>query len=77
MVTHPLALRSAKFKLKSGINQEPSYGLPPVYSVLSLSSPPLRAEKRDCILLSTISLARSSLTKIKNQNGFGTYPHVF
>jgi hypothetical protein len=29
MVTHPLALRSAKFKLKSGINQEPSYGLPP------------------------------------------------
>ena len=61
----------AKFKLKSGINVAP-YGLPPFIlpRPRDLSSPPLRAEKRDCILLSTISLARSSLTKIKNQTGW-------
>jgi hypothetical protein len=67
------AFGSTEFKLKSGRN---GTGYPPIYSVLSLSSPPLRAEKRDCILLSIISLARSSLRKIKNKKGLETCRNV-
>src|SRR5580704_12256403 len=40
----------------------------PIYSVLSLSSPPLRAGRR-LYFAFDFSLARSSLTKIENQNG--------
>jgi hypothetical protein len=39
------ALRSCEFKLKSGINRILPTGCPPIYSALSLSSPPLRAER--------------------------------
>jgi hypothetical protein len=63
LVAHSVALRSREFKLKSGINVAPT-GYP-IYSVLSLSSPLLRAERVTVFCFRFISLARSSLTKIK------------
>jgi hypothetical protein len=62
------AFGSTEFKLKSGINKGPSTGYPHLFRFkLELGSAP--RGKSDCILLSIISLARSSLTKIQNQNG--------
>ena len=70
----PLTLRSIKFKLKSGINRGPLRATP-IYSVLSLSSPPLRAERVTifCFRLFRSLVPRSQ--KSKTKMGWKTYPN--
>jgi hypothetical protein len=62
----PIVFRSGEFKLKSGINRVLPFILP---RPRDLSSPPLRTEKGDCILL--LMIVRSFLA-LKKQNGLGS-----
>jgi hypothetical protein len=61
-----VALRSNEFKLKSGINRVLPTGYPPIYSVFSLSSLPLRAEEVT-VFCFWLLFARSSLARIKSK----------
>ena len=67
----PLHQVQAQIRHKPG----PPYGLPPVYSVLSLSSPPLRAERVTvfCFRLFRSLVPRSQ--KSKTKIGWKTYPN--
>jgi hypothetical protein len=76
--TGPVALRYSEFKLKSGINGSPT-GYP-IYSVLNLSSLPLRTERSPYFVFDYL-LARSSLSKLKpnpanreKRKSMSTYP---
>ena len=60
----PLQQVQAQIRHKQG----PHYGLPPHLFRFELELASAPALRGDCILLSIISLARSSLTKIKKQN---------